>query len=570
MEELKEDRIYQLSISKVLNKFKSNPEQGLSEKEVNSRRQQYGTNEIPDQSSTSIFGLLLDQFKDFMVLVLIGAVVISGFLGQMDDVIAIMAIIILNAVMGFVQEYRAERSLQALKELTAPKALVLRNGQQQEVATAELVPGDIVYLKSGDKIPADGRLIASTSLEVDEAALTGESISVAKEVKPITEEDLSLGDRKNMLYMGTTVVKGKAKLVVTATGLETEMGQIANMLQESEERATPLQKKLDHLGKWLVYLCLVACAAIVALGVAQGESVYNMFLAGVSLAVAAIPEGLPAIVTLSLAIGVQRMIKRQAIVRKLPAVETLGCATTICSDKTGTLTMNQMEVKKIYVAGQSYDLNSNLNSLAILKEPLKIAAICNNAQIKHKCREVESLESELGGQKESMEILGDPTEGALLLAAQKVGLKPARLRSELSKRWEVPFDSERKRMSVIGAKDGEATLYLKGAPDIVLERCSYYWSEGERKSLNKRKLNRLKAKNEQLSSQALRVLAVAKRSLPSNFDHRSLEDYEEELVFVGLIGMIDPPNITEMQKATPLITRKRAQSLLFLRHRLSY
>lgn len=533
MEEKNDFQAYQSSISDVTTELKTDLETGLLSSQIPARQEKYGPNRLPDQSSPSILGMMLEQFNDFMVWVLIGAVVISGFLGQMDDAIAIIAIVILNAVMGFVQEYRAERSLQALKELAAPEADVLRDNERKEVPTDELVPGDILYLKPGDKIPADGRIIENNNLETNEASLTGESITVKKDSDRITAENVTLGDRTNMVYMGTTVVKGRAKVVITDIGLETEMGQIANMLQNTEERETPLQRRLDALGKWLVYICFLACAAVVGLGVIKGEPIYKMFLSGVSLAVAAIPEGLPAIVTLSLAIGVQRMIKRQAIVRKLPSVETLGCTTVICSDKTGTLTKNEMTIKKIYTDGETYGLNSEALAAEGVRKSLQIGAICNNAHLKQK--------SDGMLNQNSWEVMGDPTEGAFLLAARKAGMNKERLQQQFSQLREIPFNSNRKRMSMIGKRNGENRLYLKGAPDIVLDRCSHYWEDGEVKRLTSNKLNHFKRQNEELSSQALRVLAVAVRKLPENLDQDRLEKYETDLVLVGLVGMMDPP-----------------------------
>ncbi|SJZ30211.1 calcium-transporting P-type ATPase, PMR1-type [Selenihalanaerobacter shriftii] len=552
MKEENNKATFQLSSSKVIDKLNADPQVGLPESEVKKRQQKYGPNKLPKQKRKTLFSLLLDQFKDFMVLVLIGAVIVSGLLGQVDDAIAILAIVILNAIMGFVQEYRAEKSLQALKKLAAPEAMVLRNNEKKKVSTDSLVPGDIIYLESGDKVPSDARLLEANSLEIDEASLTGESIPVKKNVKRIKDSEVALGDRHNMIHMGTTIVKGKGKAVVTDIGLNTEMGQIADMLQGTQERETPLQERLKSLGKWLVYICFLACAAVVVLGVIKGEPLYKMFIAGVSLAVAAIPEGLPAIVTLSLAIGVQRMIKRQAIVRKLPAVETLGCATVICSDKTGTLTKNEMTVKKIYANEKTYNLESTSLNKKSIRDVLRIGAICNNAELKRKNQgfkgKVENIKQRFIDSDVKWEVLGDPTEGALLLAAQKARLEKAELQNKFSKLWEIPFDSNRKRMSVIGQRNGKNTLYLKGAPDIVLDRCSHYIKGGEVRKLDNETLRKLQQTNDELSSQALRVLAVAMRRLPTNFNQQRLEEYETDLVFVGLVGMIDPPR-PEAKKA---------------------
>ncbi|MGM0471391.1 MAG: calcium-transporting P-type ATPase, PMR1-type [Bacillota bacterium] len=533
MEARDDHQVYQLPVAQVISDLQTDLKHGLLTEQIRKRQQRYGLNSLPDRSSTSLFSLFVEQFNDFMVWVLIGAVIISGFLGQMDDAIAIVAIIVLNAIMGFVQEYRAERSLQALKKLAAPATKVLRNGGRKKVASDQLVPGDIIYLSCGDKVPADARLIKRSNLEVDEASLTGESVAIQKSTQPIKTSNVSLGDRNNMVYMGTTVIKGKGKAVITATGLDTEMGQIADMLQNTEERATPLQQRLNKLGKWLVYICFLACAGVVGLGIIKGEPIYKMFLAGVSLAVAAIPEGLPAIVTLSLAIGVQRMIDRQAIVRKLPSVETLGCATVICSDKTGTLTQNKMRIKKVYTNNQLYQIDDQPIVKNRVKDVLRVGAICNNACLKAKSGGITT--------NRQYQIVGDPTEGALLLAAKQADLEQSELKGQFATLDEIPFDSQRKRMSVIGEQNNQTTLYLKGAPDVVLDRCSYYLVNGSKQRLSKKQLGEIKQKNEELSSQALRVLALATRRLPTNYSQNSLEQYENNLVFVGLVGMIDPP-----------------------------
>ncbi|MFO7819243.1 MAG: HAD-IC family P-type ATPase, partial [Halanaerobacter sp.] len=392
-----DNKIYNYSTVELIDRLKVDLERGLSSTEVDCRLDEVGLNKLPQKEGASVLSLWLAQFKDFMVLVLVAAVIISGLLGELADAAAIFAIVLLNAVMGFIQEFRAEKSLQALKKLSAPKAKVKREGQIQEVAAENLVPGDLIIVELGDKIPADARVVESNNLKVNEASLTGESTSVVKQDTRLTG-DVSLGDRSNMLYLGTTVVEGRGKAVVTKTGAATEMGEIAGLLKEENKKLTPLQKRLKTLSKWIVLSCLLACLAVMGLGVLRGESVYRMFLSGVSLAVAAIPEGLPAIVTLVLALGVQRLIKSNAVVRKLPAVETLGCATVICADKTGTLTTNQMVVEGIYTNEQVYYAGAEGFTNPDLKRILEISALCNNAEIKDE------------------KIIGDPTEGALLAA----------------------------------------------------------------------------------------------------------------------------------------------------------
>ncbi|MCK8817784.1 calcium-translocating P-type ATPase, SERCA-type [Natroniella sulfidigena] len=536
--------LYNITIQQIKNKFGINYlDSGLDSNQVEERLKTIGLNKIPDNSGYSVLSLFLEQFKDFMVLVLIGAIIISGFLGEFDDAIAILAIVILNAIMGFVQEVRAERSLQALKELSAPQAKVLREGSIEEVPSQELVPGDIILVEMGDKIPADARIIKENNLKVNEASLTGESMAVNKENTTL-QGKVAVGDRKNMIHMGTIVTKGRAEAIVTATGTDTEMGKIADLLQQSEDNKTPLQERLNDLGQWLVLICFIACVAVVGLGVIKGESIYKMFLAGVSLAVAAIPEGLPAIVTLSLAIGVQRMIKRNAIIRKLPAVETLGCATVICSDKTGTLTKNEMTVQQIYTIDQLFNCQVEGFDNPRLKRILEIGTICNNARLKRGSSlsgKINEVKDYVLGEESKKEVVGDPTEAALLLAADKVGLKKEDLRAEFSKVLEVPFSSSRKRMSIIGKKRGEYELFIKGAPDVLLERCSNYIEDGQVKKLTSRIKNKIIRQNEGLANQALRVLAVGYRKLGSNIDQNNLEKYENNIIFVGLVGMIDPP-----------------------------
>ncbi|GAB6138622.1 calcium-transporting P-type ATPase, PMR1-type [Halanaerobaculum tunisiense] len=541
-----EQKLYNLSTVELEQVLDTNLQKGLTENKVGARLDQVGFNQLPTNDSKSIFRLLLEQFQDFMILVLIGATAISFFLGEMADGITILAIIILNALMGFIQEYRAEKSLEKLQEFSAPEAMVLRNDQLVEIPARELVPGDIIHLKRGDKIPADCRVIAADNLEVNEASLTGESVPVSKAATSLSGQ-VAVGDRKNMLHMGTTVTKGRGKAVITSTGVGTEMGQIADLLQQSSSSLTPLQKRLKALGKWLVFVCLLACVSVVVLGVIKGEPIYRMFLSGISLAVAAIPEGLPAIVTLALAIGVQKMSERNAIIRKLPAVETLGCATVICSDKTGTLTKNEMVVEQIYTNNQLYYCQAEGFNYPELEELLKIGVICNNAQLKQDKSLSSKLKNKMLGTSRQ-EVVGDPTEGALLLAGDQIGLKKDTLEQQFSERLEVPFNSGRKRMSVIGRQEGQYKLYAKGAPDILIERCSHYLEEGEVKKLTPSKKREIMENNDQLASQALRVLGLAYRDLGRSLDRDNLEKYETNLVFVGLAGMMDPPR-TEAKEA---------------------
>lgn len=541
------DKWYNYTAEECLKRLNSRPE-GLTEKEAKKRLERYGFNKLQEQKKKSSWKMFISQFTDFMVLVLIGATVISFFLGEIADAITILAIIVLNAILGFVQEFRAEKSLEALKKLTAPEATVMRQGREKKVPADRLVPGDVVLLDTGDKVPADCRLLEAASLNVEEAALTGESVPVKKSVEAIGEARVSLGDRKNMVFMGTSVTRGRGRAVVVATGMNTEMGNIAGMMQEVDDTETPLQRRLAGLGRWLVIFCLLICALVVATGVMRGEAPYRMFLAGVSLAVAAIPEGLPAIVTVALAIGVQKMIRRQAVIKRLPAVETLGCATVICSDKTGTLTQNQMTVRQLWlgktvsVSGEGYtphgDFTEDGKKVKVsgqLEQALKIAAVCNNAKLYRNDIKIGGL---LRKKESSWHISGDPTEGALLVLASKGGIWRENVEKKEQRVYELPFDSDRKRMTVVGRDEtGQLTAYTKGAPDVILKLCSYYMEQGEIRPLTPEMRLRISAENRAMAEQALRVLALAYRPV----DVINEEKLEADLIFVGLVGMIDPP-----------------------------
>ncbi|WP_407655258.1 calcium-translocating P-type ATPase, SERCA-type [Alicyclobacillus dauci] len=518
---------------------------GLSSAQVDARRKECGLNQLSEGHKVSLLTVFLNQFRDFMIIVLLAATLISGLLGEYTDAITIILIIFLNGVLGFVQEVRAEKSLSALKELTAPVARVRRNGQVTNVPAKELVPGDIILLEDGDRVPADGRILKASVFYVEESALTGESVPSSKDPTILTEVDSNLGDRKNMVYMGTMVSRGKAEVLVTATGMATEMGKIADLMQQSEESLTPLQQRLDQLGKTLVWLSLGLTVLVVIAGVLHGHQVYEMFLAGVSLAVAAIPEGLPAIVTIALALGVQRMIKRNAIVRKLPSVETLGCATVICSDKTGTLTQNRMTVQRIFadgswlsVTGTGYDPVGEFmmgehvvdpNRRAALKSLIDIAGTCNNAMILQNETENGTVYA----------VQGDPTEGALLVLAKKAGFDdPDAVYQRIE---ELPFDSERKLMSVLVKSGDDVFVFVKGAPDVLLDRSNRILLNGREETLGQTTRKTIQVANQEMASQALRNLGFGYRRFKSVDSAKRAPDWESELVFVGLCGMIDPP-----------------------------
>lgn len=563
---------HQMDSQDVVRIHKTDAERGLSDAEARRRLESIGPNEFVQAAKISPVILFLNQFKDFMVLVLVGATLISGLLGEYLDAITILAIIVMNGILGFVQEFRAERSLRALKELSAPSAKVMRSGRLQEVAAKSLVPGDIIMLESGDRIPADVRFLEVNSLYVEESALTGESVPVSKRTEQISEEDVPLGDRRNLGFLGTMVTRGTAKAVVVGTGMNTEMGKIADLIQTTDAMETPLQHRLEQLGKLLIIIALGLTVMVVVAGILHGQPAYGMFLAGVSLAVAAIPEGLPAIVTIALALGVQRMIKRKAIVRKLPSVETLGCASVICSDKTGTLTQNKMTVTHLWSGGFDYDVTGSGyepfgeffkggSQIDARRDPslrrlLQVGVLCNNAQLTEapdqkrggpENRLEEKLAAKHGGKldasgaNKSCTISGDPTEGALVVLGAKAGITQQSLGGMYTRVKEFPFDSERKRMSVLVTHQGGQLVCVKGAPDVLLDHCSYILWEGHVVPLTGTLRQKMMAANEAMAKQALRVLAFAYRDVKDGEIIEDERDAEKGLTFVGLAGMIDPP-----------------------------
>lgn len=546
---------HQLNKEELLQTVDSSEHSGLTVETVNERLAEHGWNELAESKKLSPITLFLNQFKDFMVIVLMGATLISGLLGEYLDAITILAILVINAVLGFIQEFRAERSLLALKELSAPTAKVLRGGKQHTVAAKELVVGDIVLIESGDRVPADIRFLEANNCYVEESALTGESIPVSKHESVLLEQELPLGDQRNIGFMGTLVTRGTAKGVVIRTGMATEMGNIANLIQATEEMQTPLQHRLEQLGKILIAVAIGLTIMVIVAGIMHGQPAYGMFLAGVSLAVAAIPEGLPAIVTVALALGVQRMIKRKAIVRKLPSVETLGCASVICSDKTGTLTQNKMTVTTLWlsdrildITGEGYEpvgtaLENNreidVRHDGALKRLLQISALCNNARLE-KQESVQRKGKAMVGQEEWV-LNGDPTEGALAVLATKLGSPARLLEAQYERIKEFPFDSERKLMSVVLRHQGGQLIGVKGAPDVLLEQCSHILWQGKVLSMTPALRAKCQTANEKMAQSALRVLAVAYRDLGSHERCDTPEAAERNLTFVGLTGMIDPP-----------------------------
>ena len=524
---------------------------GLSSKEVKNRLDKYGFNQLKESKGRTMRDMFFDQFRETLVLILLISAVVSIFLGEISDAIVIAVILFLNAFLGVIQEYKAEKSLAALKKLTVPDALVLRNGRQAKIKSYQLVPGDIVLLESGDRVPADCRLFELTDMKVQESILTGESEPVEKNSQIIEQDKVSLGDRINMAYMGTTIISGRGKGIVVATGMDSEMGEIAGMLEEAKRESTPLQKKLNIVGKKLGLLILMIVAIVVFIGCIRGIEFFDMFMIGISLAVAAVPEGLPAVVTIVLALGVQRMIKKNAIIRRLPAVETLGATTVICSDKTGTLTQNQMTIEKLALPDRTIEVEgvgyqpfgqfthegkpiqpSDEITLSLL---LKGAVLCNNAILQQ------------NDESQQWEIIGDPTEGALVVAGAKAGYQKKGLENEYPRIREFPFDSDRKRMSTIhSSPEGKLFVFVKGAPDQVISRCKYYLEGKGQKILHDSIKEEILKKNRDFADSALRVLAVAYRHL-SEREEKDLkqnlknEDIENDLIFLGLMAMIDPP-----------------------------
>ncbi|MCL6603545.1 MAG: calcium-translocating P-type ATPase, SERCA-type [Paenibacillus sp.] len=571
---------HRLGAEELTRKFSVDPQKGLSEEDAVERRKEDGLNELSEGKTVSPFTLLLNQFKDFMVLVLMGATLVSGLLGEYLDAVTIIVIIVLNAVLGFVQEFRAERSLRALKQLSAPSAKVLRQGKSETIPAKMLLPGDIVMLESGDRIPADVRWLECSALYAEESALTGESLPVAKHSDPIHAEEVPLGDQKNIGFMGTMVTRGTGKAIVIRTGMNTEMGKIADLIQNTDSQETPLQHRLEQLGKILIYVSLGLTIVVVLAGILHGQPAAAMFLAGVSLAVAAIPEGLPAIVTIALALGVQRMIKRKAIVRKLPSVETLGCASVICSDKTGTLTQNKMTVTRLWTGGRNLDVTGegyapvgqvldkgrpvDLKHDQSLRRLLQVAALCSNAEIHETApaeinnkRKVKGKAHEKDEDKRNNAVWalkGDPTEGALVALSGKMGLTAQSLAVSYTREKEFPFDSERKLMSVIVNQPGGRMICTKGAPDVLLGRCSYMLWDGGVVPCTPTLRQKVLDANENMASGALRVLGMAYRDMRPNEIASNEKEAECQLIFIGLAGMIDPPR-REVRDAIS-ITRK--------------
>ena len=553
-----------LSAEEALSSLQSSFDQGLSAEEAARRQESLGLNQLEEAPPTSIWAMLWAQFNDFVVMLLIGAAVVSAFLGEWIETGAIMAIVVLNALLGIVQERRAEEALAALKELAAPEASVVRSGHREVIPARQLVPGDIVLLEAGYFIPADIRLLETVNLRIEEAALTGESVPVQKDAGLVLPEDAALGDRKNCAFMGTLVAYGRGRGLVAETGMQTQIGLIATMLQAVEDEETPLQKRLDQLGKTLGWAALLICALVFLLGWMRGIAPLEMFLVSVSLAIAAVPEGLPAVVTISLALGMREMIDRNALIRRLSSVETLGSATVIGSDKTGTLTQNEMTVTHISIdgyeislTGTGYDPAGDFliqgEKIDIQKYPsaltaLWVGALNNDAELERQ-----------NGEGNGFRMVGDPTEGAIIVAAAKADRQFQELNRSYPREQEIPFDSTRKRMTtihkVLDPQDKDISPFtdndplsnwhvvaVKGAPDVILDLCARYQKVDDTAApLDDSIRQRILAANDEMARQALRVIAVAYEVIPDLPDEITPDKVERNLIFVALLGMIDPP-----------------------------
>ncbi|HKM44549.1 MAG TPA: HAD-IC family P-type ATPase, partial [Dysgonamonadaceae bacterium] len=530
------EKYYKKSIDEVLEKLRVNLENGLSSDEVEKRLAQYGKNRLTAKPKKSLLILFIEQFKSFMVLILLIAAAISGVVGVMHnegllDTYIILGILIVNAIIGVVQERKAESSLEALNKMSSPHSKVLRNGDVTEVSAVEIVPGDIVVLDTGDIVPADLRLTEIANLKIQESSLTGESVPVLKITKQLVgEEDIALGDRENMAFSTGMVTYGRGRGIVVATGMNTEVGKIADMLQHTESTETPMKQRLEQLGKVLGYAALAICALIFVVGILYGNPVLDMFMMAVSLAVAAIPEGLQVISTVVLAMGVQRLAKQNAIVRTLPSVESLGSATVICSDKTGTLTQNKMTVVEGWTSNGNIDFKLMEQQLQKEEETLLTASLL--------CTDAHLMILDDGTTENS----GDPTETAIVDVALKLGINKNEVEKKYSRVEEVPFDSERKRMATINKHpNGKLFVNVKGGLDEVLSVCSHILIDGEEmRELTDEDVETINEQNNQMAQNALRVLAVAKKEIDSIPGQVTDESLEKGLTFVGMLGMIDP------------------------------
>lgn len=525
-----------LSVSQTLDKLRSSAS-GLTVADAERRLTEYGPNQLQAAARISPWMILLEQVKNVLIIILLFATALSAFLGHGIEAIAITVIVLFAVILGFVQEYRAERAIEALREMAAPTATVIRGGRERRINALELVPGDLILLATGDKVPADARLIEAVNLQTVEAPLTGESAPIQKHTNPLADERLPTGDRKNLVYAGTVVTYGRGRAVVVATGMATEFGKIARLLESVDTAKTPLQQNLDRVGQTLARVSFAVVLVIVALGVFRGQPFVEMLIFGVALAVAVVPEALPAVVTISLALGVKRMVKRNALVRRLPAVETLGSTSVICSDKTGTLTRDEMTVRRLFVGGQMLQVSGrgyepqgtfSLNGTEVepsepILVPLRAAALSSDAR----------LERNEAGDK--WEIKGDPTEGALVVVAAKAGLDKTELDAQFPRVSEIPFSAETKRMITLHETPDGVTAYAKGAPEVIVQSCAFELTAKGKKPMDEARRAEVLDVAREMAAEALRVLAVSRKR------DTSVEAADKDMTLLGLVGMIDPP-----------------------------
>jgi Ca2+-transporting ATPase len=527
-------RWHSLTVEESLERLESGP-RGLTSDEAAQRLEKFGPNELQAAAHVSPWAILLEQFKNILIIILLLATALSAFLGHGVEAIAITAIVLFAVILGFIQEYRAERAIEALREMAAPNATVIRDGREERVPAREVVPGDVILLATGDKIPADARLTEAINLQTVEAPLTGESAPVEKHSTALPEEQLPAGDQRNMAFAGTAVTYGRGRALIVATGMATEFGKIARMLQDVDTVRTPLQGNLDRLGKSLARAAFAVVFVIVILGLFRGQPFVEMLIFGVALAVAVVPEALPAVVTISLALGVKRMVRRNALIRRLPAVETLGSTSVICSDKTGTLTKDEMTVRRLYVSGHMIEVTgtgyepqgtfstNGSGAPASLSMLLRAAALASDARVEQK------------NGAGTWEVKGDPTEGALIVAAAKAGLNKPELDVQFSRVSEIPFTAETKRMTTLHQTPGGVVAYSKGAPEVIVQSCTLQLMDAGVEPLDEERRAEVLERARQMAGEAMRVLAIAYKP------RAVIEDAEYEMTLLGLAGMIDPP-----------------------------
>ena len=539
----KDDMFYLKTIQEVEKKLTSDKEKGISPEKAKERLNKFGENRLAEKKKISMWEIFVRQFKSIVMILLTAAAIASFFIGEVVEGVAVLVVILITAILGLIMEYKAGKSIEALKKTVQPKAKVIRNGEISNIYTKKIVIGDLILLEEGDKIPADGRLVEAENLSVDEAMLTGESDSVDKSIETLeNDEKVDIADRKNMVFMGSKVIKGNGKFLVTSTGEEAEIGKISKMLQETEDEDTPLEERLEQTGRYLIVITLIITGIVALIGYLTGKPLLDMLKTAIALAIAAVPEGLPAAATITLAIGMNRMAKKKALMRNLPAVETLGSSTVFCVDKTGTLTENEMTLQKIIVSdreinvsglgynpeGEFSEGNEKLDptkdkSLSLI---LKIGVLCSEAVLNK-------------NSNDNWEIIGDPTEGSLIVAAKKAGYERDSLEKEYQREEEIPFDPSRKYMAIISkTSDKNKRLFMKGAPEVILDMCDRVYQDDEVTELTDNKKKKLKNKNMELAKDSFRVLAIAYKN---DANDEIEKEVKNKMIFLGFVGMIDPP-----------------------------